>query len=166
MDDLLEVVALLAANDGAVEVIPSGGVRQRMLEQVTGPERYAPFTRRIAAFFDVSEESARESLVGLTRGPYEPLGISGFARHPAPLGCPLRGAMFLVLDPGTRCPPHRHLGRERLLVLEGAFAETDGARYGPGDLAEKPTSSSHSFQVAEQGPCVCAYTIEHGVEFS
>lgn len=166
MDDLLEVVALLAANDRAVEGFPSGGVRQRILEQVIGPERYAPFTRRIAAFFGVSEESARESLVALTRGPFEPLALPGFARRRAPAGCLLADAMFLRLDAGIRCPPHRHLGLERLLVLEGAFFETDGARAGPGDLAEKAAFSSHSFRVADDGPCVCAYSIEHGVEFS
>lgn len=166
MDDLLEVVALLAANDRAVEGIPAGGVRQRILDRVTGPERYAPFARRIAAFFAVSEESARESLVALTHGRFEPLALPGFARRHAPAGCLLRDAMFLRLDAGTRCPPHRHLGRERLLVLEGAFVEADGARAGPGDLVEKAAFSSHCFRVTDDSPCVCAYSIEHGVEFS
>lgn len=171
MDPLPEVVALLAAFEGAAlegaagAERPSDTLRQRILEQVTGPERYAPFTERIAAFFAVSEESARESLVALTHGPFEPLALPGFARRRAPAGCVLRDAMFLRLEAGTSCPPHRHLGRERLLVLEGAFVEADGVRTGPGDLAEKAAFSSHSFRVADDGPCVCAYFIEHGVEF-
>jgi len=162
VDPLLEVLGLLSA----VEERPSQGVRQRILERAAGPERYLPFTPRVAAFFGVSEESAHKSLVALTHGAFTPLPLPGFRRRRAPVGCPLPDAMFLRLDAGTCCPRHRHLGRERLLVLEGAFVEADGTLHGPGDLTEQPALSTHSFRVTDRGPCVCAYSIEHGVEFS
>jgi anti-sigma factor ChrR (cupin superfamily) len=52
---------------------------------------------------------------------------------------------------GATFPLHRHIGEERVLVLQGGFEDQDGRVYRRGDEAWKPAGSEHSF-VALPGP--------------
>jgi anti-sigma factor ChrR (cupin superfamily) len=62
------------------------------------------------------------------------------------------------------CPDHRHLGEERLLILEGSLVETDGSEFRAGDLVVKPAGSSHAFHIPEGQACIAAYLLNGGME--
>ncbi len=50
---------------------------------------------------------------------------------------------YLEMEAGTSFPRHRHGGPELLLVFEGGFIDTDGAAYGPGDVADIEHAEIH-----------------------
>ncbi len=44
-------------------------------------------------------------------------------------------AGFVRLPAGLEFPVHRHLGSERVLLLEGSYRDSDGKHWGPGRCA-------------------------------
>jgi putative transcriptional regulator len=152
--------------DLALIALQSHGVRARLLAEVSGPLRYAPFAPRVAKFFGISRAAAEAALARIV-DPAAWLTMPIGGMHMSPVDATTPGqAMFLRADAGVVCPVHVHLGEERLLVLEGRLIEDSGLISGPGDLIIKRSGSRHSFCVPETGPCVSAYRIERGVSFS
>lgn len=72
-----------------------------------------------------------------------------------------RAAALLRYAPGASLPPHRHLGFEHILVLEGAQQDERG-RYGKGTLLVNPPGSRHTVQSPEG--CIVLVTWELPVE--
>lgn len=151
----------------AVEPVePPLTLRERVLASASTPEeRLAPFTARLAELFDVSRERARE-LLGLfaVDGIWTAL-FPGFKYYdlqggPA-LGASTAGLVQLVA--GGFFPPHRHIGEERVFVLQGAFVDGD-RRVGPGDLAVMPDGSSHEFRVVSDVDLYYAVVVQQ-IEF-
>lgn len=55
---------------------------------------------------------------------------------------------------GQALPEHGHAGRERLVVLSGAF-DDDAGLYGPGDLSERGPADRHQPIARRGAPCLC-----------
>jgi quercetin dioxygenase-like cupin family protein len=148
-------------------VAPSAGLRDRLLREVEGPARYAPFATRVARFFGIGVDDAARSLEAITAadawraGPLPGMWRAEVRGRAKEAG---RTAIFLKSAPGLHCPNHRHVGEERLLILEGGIVESDGTEYHPGDLVVKAAGSSHSFTVPTSEACVSAYLLEGGLE--
>lgn len=140
----------------------------RLLEAVSHlPLRYAPFTARLAELWQLSESQV---LNELTR-----------AKNPRAWSrTPLRGvAIFNVeraersgvrahlmrLQPGAHFPKHAHRGSESVLVLEGAYADTDGTEVHAGQIQTMPRGSEHELRILGSSPCVAAIS-EQGIEFT
>ena len=150
----------------ALLALQSRGLRARLLASASGAERYAPFADRVARFFGITRACAETALQGLAEpSVWRPMGLPGMSMAAAPATIPGR-SMFLRVEPGVFCPAHVHHGEEQLLILEGHIAEDSGLISGPGDLVIKACGSRHSFRVPQTGPCVSAYRIERGVQFS
>jgi putative transcriptional regulator len=66
---------------------------------------------------------------------------------------------------GTGIPTHRHVGREVVLVLQGAFLDR-GVRYGAGDVAVSEDGTIHSPRIDESEDCVCLAVTEAPVHFT
>jgi predicted ChrR family anti-sigma factor len=145
--------------------------RPEVLAQVLAGARLgslSAFLGRLARFFDVTRERARELLELVARpgdwaaGPDE--GILLFHVDAGP-GVP-QGAVGLVrVAAGRRFPWHRHVGDERVLVLEGGFQDEDGRIYRAGEEAMMPGGSDHFFTALPDQDCVFAAQVTGGIEF-
>lgn len=56
-------------------------------------------------------------------------------------GC---GSYLMIMAPGARSTPHRHLGREEFFVLEGSLLDCDGRLYSQGDFVSLAQGSAHA----------------------
>lgn len=82
------------------------------------------------------------------------------------------GTVLIRMDPGCGYPPHRHLGAEDVLVLQGGYSDEYGAHV-TGSHVHYPAGSSHGPVAlgtlgaglgAENPPCVLFATAALGVE--
>ncbi len=67
-----------------------------------------------------------------------------------------KGAGFYVyrMAPGTTTVPHRHMGDEEFLIIEGDLTDNDGTQYGPGDLVWLKDGTEHCSTT--RGGCLIA----------
>lgn len=172
------------------ELLEPGGTALERLTPAPAPP--APWTRlleRIAAEprpataagdLDPLPAAVRSELAAAADrpAPWRPIALSG-ARwrllHREEDG---RAAVFLIhTRAGRRFPEHRHLGREDLVVLTGAFVEDAGGRGGPGgrgrarraaagDFRTYAPGSSHAPQVEPAEDCWLVTRVERGVRFT
>jgi quercetin dioxygenase-like cupin family protein len=164
----LELLRALAdLNESAVA--PPAGLRQRLLAEVATPRlRFAPMFPALSELFDLGDaalgalfERATDAaqwsaspvphvrLLHLQGGPRVSGADNGLVRIAA----------------GARFPLHRHLGAERLLVLEGSYRdERSGRVYAPGDLHEMPAGSEHSYVVLPERELLAAVSLVAGVD--
>lgn len=141
---------------------------ERLQSAVTAlPLRYAPFFTRLAALWELPEEQVvrelqragqpqswrRTLLRGLLQFEVEPRGERRGSR-----------AHLLSFEPGLTFPRHRHRGAERVLVLEGSYADDSGRTVGPGDEQVMAPGSEHRLQILPDARCVAAVS-ERGVSF-
>jgi hypothetical protein len=132
------------------------------------PLRYAPFFARAAELFDLPEEVVVAELTRL-RDPkvWSFTGLPGIANVEVKAGPAVAAAetLFVRFNPGVYFPRHRHLGLERVLVLEGSYEDSGGLVHRPGELREWASGTEHSFKVHEGGPCIFA-SVVFGRRFS
>lgn len=148
-------------------VAPPPGLRARLLATAVRPEhRFAPFAARFARLIDVAHERARELLTSLARPEVWQGFLPGVELVHLEGGPAVAGADvgFVRVAAGAVFPEHRHLGEERVIVLQGAYIDSDGAVVRAGDTLTLPAGSSHSF-VAAPGPDLIYAVVVGGVEF-
>lgn len=92
------------------------------------------------------------------------LGI-GVAAKKLPLSSEGERAHLLWARGGTGIATHRHVGREVVLVLQGAFWD-DGVRYGPGDVAVSEDGTIHTPRIDGGEDCLCLAVTEAPVHFT
>ena len=71
--------------------------------------------------------------------------------------------LLVYAPPNTALPPHRHLGSESILVLDGGL-DDQGRDYACGDWVHHPDGSCHAPRVAPSG-CWCLIREEGSVRF-
>ena len=54
------------------------------------------------------------------------------------------GTYISKLEPGTKTIPHKHLGYEEFLILEGELIDSDGKTFKKGDFISYEPNSCHS----------------------
>lgn len=146
---------------------PTQASRLRLLAEVHGKKRFAPFTDRVARMFHLTPVAAEVALERIVDpsvwrpSPFPGLRLASVKTGP---GMPAGMSCFLAGDPGVRFPDHRHSGTELVLVMQGAFREAGGRIARAGDEVCMPATSEHDFTIVGEEPCVCAYTIEGGFE--
>ncbi|MFO7565420.1 MAG: cupin domain-containing protein [Enhygromyxa sp.] len=153
-EDLLavdpEAASLLALALEPSELIdPPPALRARLLAELDGRERFAPFVDRIAALFDLAAERVRDVLQRFdTHEGWTPMypGAAYFDLEGGPaLGEATAG--LVRIGAGLGFPSHQHIGEERVLVLQGAFEDDAGRRVQAGQLTVMPDGSKHGFRV-------------------
>ncbi|HEX2568344.1 MAG TPA: cupin domain-containing protein [Polyangia bacterium] len=145
-------------------VPPPPGGRERLLA-ATRTGRFADFAERVARFFDVARERAGELLDWIDEpGRWERqldwIHLVHLEGGPAVAGA---DAGFVRLRAGTRFPAHRHLGEERVLVLQGTLHLDDGRVLRRGDGVVSLTGTAHSFYVGDEVDCIYA-VVHKGIE--
>jgi len=147
-----------------VETRAPDSLRARLMASVDDPAlRFAPFIDRLAAMIDVGKERAQvllgrladPSLWELPIGPeIEFMHLDGGpAVATADVG-------FVRLAPGVRFPFHRHIGAERVLILEGQLEDSDGSTAQAGDALFMGPESSHSFVATGDTPLTYAVVVD------
>jgi len=71
--------------------------------------------------------------------------------------------LLVYAPPSSTLQPHRHLGSESMLILDGGL-EDRGREYGPGDWVHYPAGSCHAPRMAPSG-CWCLIREEGAVRF-
>jgi len=144
-------------------------LRERLLATVARPRlRFAPLFGALSELFDLSDTdlAALFERAALPEA-WVPSAVPGTQLlHLA--GGPRVAAAdngLVRVEAGARFPRHRHLGHERVLVLEGGYRdEPSGALYLPGDWHEMPADTSHSYTALRERPLLLAVSLIAGVE--
>jgi hypothetical protein len=147
-------------------VAPAPDVKVRLLASIGG-SRFESFSARLAKLYDVTVDKARE-LLGLIERPaswnQEAGGIAlvhfngGAAYAAADCG-------FIRLEPGAVFPPHKHLGEEASIVIQGQLRDAASGRLlGPGDELLQAEGSEHHLICEGTEPCIFAARALNGIE--
>jgi quercetin dioxygenase-like cupin family protein len=153
---------------GPASARPDPGRRARLLAEIATPRRrFAPLFDALRDLFDLDDEALaalferaaspsewdraplpQVHLLHLTGGPRVAAADSGLVRVAA----------------GARFPTHKHLGQERVLVLEGGYKDEQSGRiYLPGDLHEMPAGSEHAYVALPERELLLAVSVVSGV---
>jgi len=144
-------------------------LRERLLATVARPRlRFAPLFGALSELFDLDDPDLAAlferaalpaawassavpgtQLLHLAGGPRVATADNGLVR----------------IDAGARFPQHRHLGHERVLVLEGGYRdEPSGRLYLPGDWHEMPAGTTHAYTALADQPLLLAVSLVAGVD--
>jgi quercetin dioxygenase-like cupin family protein len=144
-------------------------LRERLLSTVARPRlRFAPLFGALSELFDLGDSD----LAGIFERAAAP---ETWAKTPIPgaellhlIGGPRTAGSdngLVRLAAGARFPMHRHLGAERVLVLDGAYRdEQSGKLYLPGDSHVMPPGSSHSYVALSDRDLLFAVSVVAGVD--
>ncbi|HVY28470.1 MAG TPA: cupin domain-containing protein [Polyangiaceae bacterium] len=160
--------------DAFAELVPPAKappqlLRERLLATVMRPRlRYAPLYGSLAQLFDLSDTDLA-NLFERAASPDEwvtaPIpGTQLFHLSGGPRVAHADNGLVRIRA-GTRFPFHRHLGPERVLVLEGAYLdEQSGLTFRAGDLHEMAEGTAHAY--VAQGDCalLLAVSVVRGVD--
>ncbi len=72
---------------------------------------------------------------------------------------------LMHLAPGLTFPQHSHRSQERVLVLEGAYADAHRTQVHAGETQTMPPGSEHQLHILGTTPCVAAI-VERGIDFT
>src|SRR5262245_15900151 len=136
--EIRKTAEALAALGGLGKPEPSAKGRARLLATVsTGPERYGPFFSKVARIVDLGLEKIEavfaeaEDRTKWEAGPFPGIELFHFAGGPAAAHA---DTGFIRFAPGFVFPEHKHLGREVVMLLEGAYLDSSGRLYCAGDI--------------------------------
>jgi hypothetical protein len=142
--------------------------RARLLASVSqSDERFAPLFDKLTRFFDLSAEALRALFKrAANEGDWQPgplpwVSLFHFQGGPTVAG---HDTGFVRLKKGMPFPPHRHLGHERVLILEGGYFDHEQRWYGPGDIHEMPDGTQHSLQMNPDRDVLLAVVLAGEIE--
>jgi len=147
---------------------PPPSLRARILADAR-PPRLGAMLDKLASLFDITRAKARALLDRID----DP---AAWMDGPVPdswvmmadgCGPKVAGAFcgFVKMGPSVKWPPHKHLGREYMLVLDGGFTQHDGVEVHPGDLHVMEEGSAHGFRIFPGETCISAAVVFGGVSF-
>lgn len=156
------------------ELTPAGAappqlLRERLLATIARPRlRHAPLFGALSELFDL-DDSALAELFERAENPREwtPSRVPATELLHLTGGPRVAGADngLVRVAAGARFPMHRHLGLERVLVLEGGYRDEPSARlYRPGDFHDMAPGSAHAYMALPERPLLLAVSLVMGVE--
>ncbi|HET7543743.1 MAG TPA: cupin domain-containing protein [Polyangiaceae bacterium] len=166
-----EILAELFARLGAAPEASAADLargRARLLAAVAqSDERYAPLFGKLMRFFDLSAEALRAiferaaNAADWEPGPVPGVSLFHFQGGPGVAGF---DTGFVRFKKGMPHPLHRHLGDERVLVLEGGYFDHEQRWYGPGDFHDMSAGSEHSLQMSTERDVLLAVVMAGPIE--
>jgi len=142
--------------------------RARLLASVTqSSERFSPLFGKLTQFFDLSTEALRAVFTRAADeqawqpGPLPWVSLFHLDGGPAVLGL---DAGLVRLKKGMPFPRHRHVGQERVLVLEGGYHDHDQRWYGPGALHDMPEGSEHALHMGREQDVLLAVILSAEIQ--
>jgi quercetin dioxygenase-like cupin family protein len=163
-----EVAAALA------DLLPPAGaapqfLRERLLASVARPRlRYAPLFGALSELFDLGDTALAdlferaESTQEWTTSQVPAARLLHLQGGPRVAGA---DNGLVHIEAGARFPNHRHLGLERVLLLEGGYRdEPSGRIYRAGDAHDMLAGSAHSYVALPERPLLMAVSLVGGVD--
>jgi quercetin dioxygenase-like cupin family protein len=142
--------------------------RARLLAAVNqSEERFAPLFDKLSRFFDLSADALRALFARAANeaawepGPLPWITLFHFQGGPAVAGC---DTGFVRFKKGMPHPPHRHLGRELVLVLDGGYLDDQQHWYGPGDIHDMSEGTQHALQMSADRDVLLAVIMAGDIE--
>lgn len=145
---------------------PPEWLRGRVLAAAVRHGRFESLVARVAGMLDVARDRARELLAQIddaaawVAGP----GPSQLIHLPPGPRVAALNCGFVRVPAGEVFPPHRHLGDEHVLVLQGGYEDSDGATLHRGDEAFKPGGSEHHFTALPGADLVYLVVLANGID--
>jgi len=148
-------------------LVPPASLRMRLESSLDRTHRFDDLEDIVAELADVPVERARTLLLGIDApstlwdpGPAPGIDLLSFDGGPR-----VRDAItgFVRHAPGTSFPEHDHVGDEKVLVLQGAFEDSDGVVYRSGEVATRGPCSPHSYRAVGPLPLVTMAVVQGGV---
>jgi len=152
-----EAWALLASTLDPIE--PPRALRDRLLADLRGPERFTRFVPDVARRFALSPDAARAALRQIPNPDAWQPGLMLGARI-IPIEHDALYLMLARLPAGTRIGRHPHFAREITMVLDGVLREDGGARYTDGAVCDMAPGTEHAVEVAGDEECLVVFAIE------
>lgn len=149
--------ALLASTLDPIEA--PRALRDRLLADVRGPERFTRFVPDVARRFALSADAARAALRQIPNPDAWQPGLMLGARI-IPIEHDALYLMLARLPAGTRIGRHPHFAREITMVLDGVLREDSGARYTDGAVCDMAPGTEHAVEVAGDDECLVVFAIE------
>jgi hypothetical protein len=148
---------------------PSPHLRDRLLASVARPRlRFAPLYGALGELFDLGDAALSELFErAATTEAWQATLLPGTRLLHLPGGARVAGADngLVRIDGGLRFPMHRHLGEERVLLLQGGYIdEPSGRVYRAGDLHVMSEGESHAYTTLPEAELWLAVSVVGGVE--
>lgn len=144
-------------------------LRERLLATVARPRlRFAPLFGALSQLFDLEDADLAALFErAATPGAWAPSAVPGTQLLHLSGGPRVAAADngLVRIEPGLRFPHHRHLGHERVLVLEGGYHdEPTGRLYSAGDWHEMPAGTTHAYTALPEQPLLMAVSLVTGID--
>lgn len=155
--DVLELLA-----QALPEVAPRIDLRARLLAAMAGRERFTPFLDRLMRMFDLDEPATRAEVDAIDDPQAEWEEMVDGCRFRDFDGGPAIGDAhggLVRVAPGAVFPNHRHVGDERMLVLQGEVVDAEGHRYRAGDEITMADGTVHELRVVGERELIYAAVI-------
>lgn len=164
-DELEQDWAALA--ESLDEVAPSKALRDRIMDNVEPADRFARFAERVARLIDVSVDRAADLLGQIdvddkwVPGPAPRVQLFHIDGGPS-----VEDAIvgFISVAAGASFPHHKHLGTEKVLVLQGSFQDSSGTIHRTGELVVQGPGSEHDFTAREGPKLIYLVVVDRGME--
>lgn len=134
---------------------PPPELRARLLAAVAGP--IGDHAAALATLFERPEPELRALLRAIERDQITWTSMLPGIEHHAVRVAPGRDAGVFRVAPGTLFPHHRHLGEERMRVLQGSCSDSLGVVLGPGDEHCFAAGTAHALITHRGPPLLLAY---------
>lgn len=142
-----ELLDLLSA--GLSPTPPPSGLRARLMQRVGGPERFLPFLDRLIGLFDLPEAETRREIDAILDPDAEWESMvpgCSFRDFDGGPGIGEAHAGLIRLQPGHVFPNHRHVGEERVLMIQGRVVDEHGTEYRAGDVIVSADGTEHELR--------------------
>lgn len=136
----------------------------------SGSEKFTGLTDRLATFFQLPIKRIKEILENskdIRSSVWDKATIEGAYLYHFKAGGSLKDAHcgLILLKPQTKITKHEHLGEERMFVLQGEVATSNGETYRVGETAISKEGSSHTLISGNDSDCMFAVIANGGVRF-
>jgi quercetin dioxygenase-like cupin family protein len=127
---------------------PLDTLRQRIFARAGGPERFLPFLDRMMTLFDLPESETQAHLHSVDDDDAWEELLPGVRFRDFEAGAAAGDAHggLVRLPPGASFPHHRHVGEERMLILQGVVVDDQGRQYRAGDTIVSSDGSGHELR--------------------
>ncbi len=147
--------------------VPLSLSEQALLSKATPYARFSRFTADIADLMDVEFKKAKDWLSSIDAPtPWRQSVMPTMQLFDIEGGPKVSNAIvgFVKIEKGAGFPNHKHIGKEKMYILQGNLHDEDGSVYGPGDLIEHVAGSDHAFLAGGNVPLIYLTVNQIGVE--
>ena len=152
---------------------PSDSLRERIMGDLEPGARFVDLIDQVCNVLDVDEETAGELFSAIDDEsnwvPFPGHEIAffyfPFAEIEPGESVEANFVSIIRVERGETFPEHRHVGRERIFMLQGTMVEDDGAVHQRGDYIDHENDTTHRFRVPDDSPALVGIVlVERGLE--